>query len=344
MHNLKGLATGIGSLPYQDVDSALDLIFKNLPNIPFWPQLPQRNLREGMVVQFSENVPCLRFGDSGVYFYPQNKEEELEKFYEKAIDNDFDYFKISREYAPGVYKFYERLKGEALSKVELIKLQVTGPFTFAAAINDENGAALMHDKIFMQAVIKSLNMKALWQFNMFKEFGKKMAMFIDEPYLGCFGSAYTPLEKKDVVGSLAEFTDGLKSESVMLGVHCCGNTDWSIFTDSKDIDIISFDAFDYQDKFVLYADSIKSFLSRGGVICWGIVPTQEFTGQEDVALLIRRIRQGIDSLVKKGIDEELLKERLIISPACGLGTFAPQKAEKIFSLLRETSDFIRGNF
>ncbi|OQB08995.1 MAG: hypothetical protein BWY16_01128 [Candidatus Omnitrophica bacterium ADurb.Bin205] len=344
MHNLKGLATGIGSLPYQDVDSALDLIFKNLPNIPFWPQLPQRNLREGMVVQFSENVPCLRFGDSGVYFYPQNKEEELEKFYEKAIDNDFDYFKISREYAPGVYKFYERLKGEALSKVELIKLQVTGPFTFAAAINDENGAALMHDKIFMQAVIKSLNMKALWQFNMFKEFGKKMAMFIDEPYLGCFGSAYTPLEKKDVVGSLAEFTDGLKSESVMLGVHCCGNTDWSIFTDSKDIDIISFDAFDYQDKFVLYADSIKSFLSRGGVICWGIVPTQEFTGQEDVALLIRRLRQGIDSLVKKGIDEELLKERLIISPACGLGTFAPQKAEKIFSLLRETSDFIRGNF
>ena len=344
MHNLKGLATGIGSLPYQDVDSALDLIFKNLPNIPFWPQLPQRNLREGMVVQFSENVPCLRFGDSGVYFYPQNKEEELEKFYEKAIDNDFDYFKISREYAPGVYKFYERLKGEALSKVELIKLQVTGPFTFAAAINDENGAALMHDKIFMQAVIKSLNMKALWQFNMFKEFGKKMAMFIDEPYLGCFGSAYTPLEKKDVVGSLAEFTDGLKSESVMLGVHCCGNTDWSIFTDSKDIDIISFDAFDYQDKFVLYADSIKSFLSRVGVICWGIVPTQEFTGQEDVALLIRRLRQGIDSLVKKGIDEELLKERLIISPACGLGTFAPQKAEKIFSLLRETSDFIRGNF
>jgi len=344
MHNLKGLATGIGSLPYQDVDSALDLIFKNLPNIPFWPQLPQRNLREGMVVQFSENVPCLRFGDSGVYFYPQNKEEELEKFYEKAIDNDFDYFKISREYAPGVYRFYERLKGEALSKVELIKLQVTGPFTFAAAINDENGAALMHDKIFMQAVIKSLNMKALWQFNMFKEFGKKMAMFIDEPYLGCFGSAYTPLEKKDVVGSLAEFTDGLKSESVMLGVHCCGNTDWSIFTDSKDIDIISFDAFDYQDKFVLYADSIKSFLSRGGVICWGIVPTQEFTGQEDVALLIRRLRQGIDSLVKKGIDEELLKERLIISPACGLGTFAPQKAEKIFSLLRETSDFIRGNF
>ncbi|MFA5310832.1 MAG: hypothetical protein WC355_00750 [Candidatus Omnitrophota bacterium] len=344
MRSLKGLATGIGSLPHQDADLALDLIFKDLPGIPFWPQLPQRDLREGMVAQFSENMPCLRFGDSGVYFDPRDKEGELEKFYEKAIANDLDYFKISREYAPGLYRFYERLKGEAFSKVELIKLQVTGPFTFAAAVNDENGVALMHDKVFMQAVIKSLNMKAFWQLDMFKEFGKKMAMFIDEPYLGCFGSAYTPLDKGGVVSSLAEFTDGLKSESVMLGVHCCGNTDWSIFTGSKDIDIISFDAFDYLDKFVLYADDIRSFLSRGGVICWGIVPTKEFTGQEDVALLIRRIRQGIDSLVKKGVDERLLKERLLISPACGLGTFAAQKAERIFSLLNETSDFIRKNF
>jgi hypothetical protein len=95
---------------------------------------------------------------------------------------------------------------------------------------------------------------------------------------------------------------------------------------------------------VLYADEIKSFLSRGGVICWGIVPTQEFTGQEDVALLIRRIRQGIDTLEKKGVDGQLLKDRLLISPACGLGTFAPQKAERIFSLLNETSDFIKENF
>ena len=81
MKNLKGLATGVGSLPHQDADSALDLIFKYLPSIPFWPQLSKRDSREGMVAQFSENIPSLKVNHSGVYFDEQGKEEALEKFY-----------------------------------------------------------------------------------------------------------------------------------------------------------------------------------------------------------------------------------------------------------------------
>jgi methionine synthase II (cobalamin-independent) len=297
-----------------------------------------------MVAQFSENIPCLKVNSSGLYFDPQGKEEALEKFYEKAIANDLDYFKISKDCSSGLYKFYQRLKSSDLKAVEFIKLQITGPFTFAAGLNDENGVSLLHDKVFMQVILKALNLKAQGQLNMFREFAKPTIMFIDEPYLGCFGSAYTPINKEDVLSGLAEFSEGLKSKGVLLGLHCCGNTDWSIFTESKDIDIISFDAFDYQDKFVLYADGIKDFLNRGGIICWGVVPTQAFTGEETVEILIRKIRQGIESLAKKGIDEQLLKERLLISPACGLGTFAPQKAEKVFQLLSDTSDFIRENF
>lgn len=342
--SLKGLATGVGSLPHREADSALDLIFKYLPNIPFWPQLPQRDLREGMIAQFSENIPCIKINDSGVYFDPQGKEESLEKFYEKAIAEDFDYFKISDTYASGLYKFYERLNCLDLKEVEFIKLQVTGPFSFAAGINDQSGTSLLHDKVLMQAVLKGLKMKAFWQVNKFKVFGKKIILFIDEPYLGCFGSAYTPINREAVTSGLLEFTEGLKSEDVLLGVHCCGNTDWSMFTETGGIDIISFDAFDYQDKFVLYADGIGSFLSRGGIICWGIVPTQDFTGKENAELLISKIRQGIASLTKKGIGEELLKARLLISPACGLGTFSLKKATEIFQLLSETSNSIIKDF
>ena len=344
MENIKGLATGIGSLPHIDYESALDLVFKYVPSIPFWPQLPKRDVREGMIAQYSENIPCLKINSSGLYFDSQEKEESLEKFYEKVIANDLDYFKIGQEYSLGLHKFYQKIKSSDLDKIEFIKLQVTGPFTFAAGINDEAGASLLYDKVMMQAISKALSMKALWQINLFREFGKKMIMLIDEPYLGCFGSAYTPVNREDVLSGLNEFTASLNSKDVLLGVHCCGNTDWSIFTEAKDISIISFDAFDYQDKFVLYANDIKRFLSRGGVICWGIVPTQSFTGEENIELLVRKLRQGIDFLTKKGIDEELLKNRLVISPACGLGTFALQKAEKVFKLLSETSGFIQKNF
>ena len=337
MAKMKGLATGIGSLPYTDADRALDLILRYVPRIPFWPQLPKRDMREGMVAQFSEHLPCLKITRQGLIFDAQQKEKELEAFYERIINNDVDYFMLSEDFTCGLYRFIQRLEKLDLHDVEFIKGQITGPFTFAASIKDELQMALLHDGVMMQAIVKGLSMKALWQINAFKKFKKKIILFIDEPYLGCFGSAYTPINREDVIRGLSELTQAVKSDDVLIGVHCCGNTDWSIFTDIPSINIINFDAFGFQDRFVLYAKNIQEFLARGGIICWGIVPTQEFTGSESAASLIDRIKQGIEQLAQKGVSRQLLSERLLISPSCGLGTLEPKKSEDIFKLLQETA-------
>jgi len=355
MKNLKGLATGIGSLPHKDTEAALDLIFKYLPRIPFWPQLPKRDIREGMVAQFSENLPCLKVARDGLFFDGSYQDKALEAFYERIIAGDIDYFKISQDFALGLHKFYQRLENSSPSDIEFIKCQITGPFTFAASVKDESGSALLHNPVFMQAILKGLIMKALWQINFFEEFNrpeghglasfgqshKKIIMFIDEPYLGCFGSAYTPINREDVVKGLRELTEGIKSEDVLLGVHCCGNTDWSIFTEIDTIDIINFDAFGFLDRVVLYADNLKGFLKRGGILCWGVVPTQDFTDKETADLLVRDIKDGIASLTKKGLDRDLLLENLLVSPSCGLGTLDIEKSAKIFKLLSEVSLSIR---
>lgn len=341
MPGLKGLATGIGSLPNTSAAGALDMVFKYTPDIPFWPQLPQRDVREGMLAQFSERLPCLEVSADGLFFNGRNKDAQLEEFYGRIIAQDLEYFKISRNFSEGLYKFLERLQAVDLSLIECIKAHIPGPFTFSASVNDENGKALLHDKVFMQAISKGLIMKALWQIKLFKGFGKKIILFIDEPYLACFGSAYTSINRDDVVKELSELTEAIKSEGVLTGVHCCGNTDWSIFTDIPGIDIINFDASDYLDKFVLYAEEIKGFLQRGGIICWGIVPTREFTGAETPDLLVRRIKKGFSELIKKGVPEGLLEENLLISPACGLGSMEAVKAEKILRLLHQTSHFLR---
>ena len=342
MKNLKGLATGIGSLPHKDAEAALDLIFKYLPNIPFWPQLPKRDIREGMVVQFSEGLPCLRVSRDGLFFSTlEDKEKELEIFYERIIAGDVGYFKISSDFALGLHKFYQRLKNSSSSDIGFIKCQITGPFTFAASVKDELGNALLHNPVFMQAILKGLIMKALWQIEFFKEFNKKIIMFVDEPYLGCFGSAYTSINREDVVKGLRELTEGIKSKDLLLGVHCCGNTDWSIFTEIDTIDIINFDAFGFLDRLVLYADNLQMFLKRGGILCWGIVPTQEFTDKETIDSLIKKIKDSIDTLTKKGVDKNLLLDNLLISPSCGLGTLDTKKSEKIFKLLSETSQRLK---
>ena len=343
MTNLKGLATGIGSLPLTDAGIAVDLILRYLPALPFWPQLPKGNVGEGMLAQFSENLPGLKLEGGDLCFIAPDKEKELERFYDRLIARDLEYFKISPDFARGLHVFYDRLNCVDLSSIEFIKCQVTGPFTFCAGITDEQGKIILHDAVLMQAMVKALGMKALWQLEHFKKFGKKMIMFFDEPFLTGVGSAYTTVNRQEVIDVYAELADTLKSQGSLIGIHCCGNTDWSMLTDTPGIDIINFDAFNFQERFVLYADNLNHFLKRGGIICWGIVPTNEFTAELGPEGLAQKIKLGLDILVKKGVSRELLLERLLISPACGLGTLDVPKAEGILNLLNQTSLFIRKN-
>jgi methionine synthase II (cobalamin-independent) len=193
----------------------------------------------------------------------------------------------------------------------------------------------------MQAMVKGLVMKALWQIKLFSSFGKPVIVFLDEPYLAGFGSAYTALTRESAVKTLEDFSGALKTPDVLVGAHCCGNTDWSIFTDVKTIDIINFDAFSFMDKFALYGPDVACFLKRGGLLCWGLVPTQDFHSGVTPELLAGKLRSGIDALVRKGADRALISEQLLLSPSCGLGTLQPGVAEGIFSVLGELSAYIR---
>lgn len=342
MSELKGLATGIGSFPSTDPEQAVDLIFKYLPEIPFWPQLPKRDIREGMVAQFSEGFPCIRITPDGLSLAIEEQERELEKFYERLIASDTDYFKISPDFAQGLYTFYQRLQNSDLQNVKFIKCQLSGPFTFAASVKDAAGFSLLNKPELRQAVLKGLAMKALWQIEFFKKFGKELIVFFDEPYLSCLGSAYTPIDREEVIKGLTGLTEEIKaSGGVLLGVHCCGNTDWSIFTETKGIDIINFDAFGFQDRFLLYADNLKEFLERGGIICWGIVPTQEFSGTETPEALVENLKNDLDLLVKKGLSRKLLLENLMLSPSCGLGMLDIPRSEAILKILSQTSLLVR---
>ncbi|MBU1125844.1 MAG: hypothetical protein KKC84_07440 [Candidatus Omnitrophica bacterium] len=339
---MQGLATGIGSLPHRDAERAVDLIFATCPSLPFWPQLPKRSAKEGMLAQFCEGLPCLRVNEEGVRFDAADKEEELEQFYAKVIDaeENLDSFRISHDFSHGLFAFKKRLAGVDHASIERIKCHITGPFTFASSIKNEKNVALLHDPIFMQVIVKALIMKARWQLRFLSEFPRAI-VFIDEPFLSCFGSAYTPINKEEVVRVLTELTEGIKADGALTGIHCCGNTDWSMLTEVEGIDILNVDVYSFLDKFVLYAEALGKFLARGGMICWGVVPTHGGQEVSEVESLVNRIEEGIKVLVRKGIKEELLRNNLLVSPSCGLGTLEVSAAENIFNLLARTCALLR---
>lgn len=337
------IATGIGSLPHKDARTAVDLVLRHCPDMPFWPQLPRLSKKEDMLVQFSEGIPCIKEVEGRLLFDEDafNQSKPLEDFLEELVVHNVDYFKINPSHASGLPEFKQRLKSLDLSAVTSLKCHVTGPFTFAAGINDKNGRSILYNEVMRDAVTKALAMKARWQIRQFAEFGKPLTVFFDEPFLSCFGSAFTPVNKEDVNRVLGEVCGEAKKEGASTAVHCCGNTDWSMLLELEPLDMVNFDAFGFFDKFSLYAGQISRFLERGGAICWGIVPTLDFSDKIKADDLAGRLNGYIDTLAKKGVNRQRLMRQSLVSPSCGLGSIEEKKAEKILALLSEVSDNLR---
>jgi hypothetical protein len=143
-----------------------------------------------------------------------------------------------------------------------------------------------------------------------------------------------------VVKCLAEVVEGIHKEGALAGTHCCGNTEWTILADAG-VDIISFDAYQYGETIGYYPRQIKTFLERGGVLAWGIVPSTGAITEETAEALVTKLEQHIGALAGKGLNSDILWERCLLTPSCGTGSMAQASAERVFSTLAEASRILR---
>jgi methionine synthase II (cobalamin-independent) len=332
-------ATGIGSVPSLGIQDTCIHILEQLPEIPFWPQLVKRTHLEDMNIQFSEGLPLLEIRQEkrDLTVSAGNRESELVAFYDRFLTEDVDSFAISREFAPGLYALIQLIQKSPEQYGPYVKGQTVGPVTFSAGVNGLDGKSLLYDPELLEATVKGISIKALWQVREMGKSGKKVIIFLDEPYLSGFGSAFSPIERHEVIHLLKEVIDYLRQRSdVLIGIHCCGNTDWSMIIESGP-DIVNFDAFDYLDYFLLYPDEITRFLQGGGIIAWGIVPTLTFTGQESLGTLYAKLKEGLNRFYEWGLSPETVTGSSILTPACGMGTMEQDSANQVLELLSSLS-------
>jgi methionine synthase II (cobalamin-independent) len=336
------ITTGIGSFPHQDEKEVFRLILKNFPEIPFWPQLPKRSFLEGMVIQYSEGFPSLKWKEKEQKVWvdtSQGFDKEIEKFYQRLEANELEPFQITENFAKGLRILKDLSSEDHRKKIKYIKGQITGPITFGLALTDQEQKPIFYDPTLRDILVKHLSLKARWMEKRFNELfpGTPTILFFDEPSLSSFGSAFSSLNREDVVHSLNECFDAVKG---LKGIHCCGNTDWSVLL-SMNLDILSFDAYGYLETLSLYPKELKAFLERGGILAWGIVPTSEAILKEEAEGLIKRFKEGVKTLSKKGFDPTLL-QRAIITPSCGTASLPIPLAEKVCQLTAEVSKRLRG--
>lgn len=325
------MITGIGSFPFTDIDEAIDVIFSSCREIPFWPQLPRRSPNENMYITFLESVPSVVIDEeNGSAFVDTTKTDGIEEFYENCSNKKPDAFAVSEKMAPGFYRFLERLQ-DIRQDVRFIKCQLTGPFSMGLGLKDEQDKPIIYNPGYFDIILKALHMKAQWMIKTIKASypEKDIIIFFDEPYMVSFGSAYVSIPKEDAVAMFNEVAAGLDAKR---GVHCCGNTDWSVLFNS-DIDIINYDAYNYLDTIFYYRDDLARFLAKGGWIAPGIVPSSEevlkVSAKEIKALKVK----FIDAIT--GIDATIKDRDILVTPSCGLGSLNSQEARRAMELLRE---------
>lgn len=328
------LPIGIGSLPHKDPSKASYIILKHFPQSPYWPQLPLKCLQEGMLFQFTEGMPGLVIENGKIYFRkPFNPSSEWETFYEVYFSERIEYFKIGDKYASGLYAMLKLLQGK---DPLLIKGQVTGPITLGLGLSDEDKIPAFYDPNLKEMIIKMIASKAVWQENEFKKVvpDAKTLIFFDEPILSGYGSISMNLGKEEIIESIKKTISSIKGLS---GIHICGATDWSMIMETG-VNVIHFDAYRFFSNILAYVDELKDFLSKGGFIGWGIVPSEEeFLRLETLATLKKNFCEKIEELIKEGIPEEILLQNSFTSQSCGLSSLSEEMAEMALILTKELS-------
>lgn len=343
----------IGSLPVSDHQQAVDMVLASTPAIPLWVQLPVFR-QEGMIEQFLPGMPGLTrskdkawvdtagpdFDDAVLGFY-----EDYMAVSQGDADLMDSRFAFTPEIAQGFFVFLDRVAAMEPAPVA-VKGQVTGPVTFCTGVKDQQGAAVFYNDQLRDVAIKLLAMKARWQVRCLAQFGQPVIVFLDEPAMAGFGSSeFISIDRSDIRACLDEVVAAVHAEGGLAGIHVCANTDWSVILDSS-LDIVNFDAYGYFDRFVLYPDLVRTFLEKGNILAWGIVPTSDPEAIDGATVeSLETVWTGYAGQIEAlGVSPRAIRAQSLITPSCGTGSLSVARARRVLDLTRDLSARIRDNF
>jgi hypothetical protein len=339
------VTTLIGSFPHTDSTDLCSRLV-NAVQIPAWPQLPRRTFRENMYTQYSAGLPGIIVDDAHqkvTFDTSGDLSPALEEFYGRYLADDVDSFALSRDYAAGFYTMLDALRS---TSGEWVKGHVTGPISFGLTVVDQDLRSSLYNEQLADPIVKQMAFNARWQVRQLKQARSNVIIFVDEPYMASFGSAFISLSREQVITMLNEVFDAIHTEGALAGVHCCGNTDWSVLMETS-VDILNLDAYEYLENLALYPIEVRAFLDRGGNLAWGIIPNNDMIFNVTPEQLTQRLRDGLQLISDKArgrgvsIGVEEFAYRSLITTACGLGPTTIEIADRAVETLTQTGNTLQ---
>jgi hypothetical protein len=348
---LFGLGTGIGSMPHQQTDPALRLIFKSLSEIPHWPQLPTAGEEEGFIRQYLspliERGLVIEAAGRSPFFQTDAADwlERLTEFYTEVLagqdDQSVARFAFPPSAATGFYSFIEQLRQEGTGDALYLKGQLSGPVTMGFQVTDEKMQPSFYQDELRDILVRSLALQIRWQARTLASFGLPVILFIDDPSIYGYGqSTFVGLSREAIQQSLIPLIEAAKDEGALVGVHACAGVDWSLLFELP-FDFVNIDVYHYFTSLLVYTREFNSYLARGSALAWGIVPTSAEIESESAESILAKLEEQMLTLEKKGIDSGRLRSQLLFTPSCGTGSLSVAHAENVYRILLQISQQYR---
>lgn len=350
--------TAMGIMPHTDVVRALKLSLSL--DIPFWPQLPNTSFYEDMYVQASEGFPGITvdLANKKLHFDRAKFDENLGNY--STMMSDMHNFELNPEYSAVFHRFLQ----EDLAHYTAIRGQCIGPVSFGFRVTDTDNKPIIYDDNVRSLMFDFLQRKINVQSHQLRGKNANAFVWMDEPGLGWVFSGlsgYSDVQAKREYKDFLEGLEGIKS------LHLCANVNLPYLL-SMDIDLLSFDAYQIEVMPKGYAEAVAAFIQKGGVISWGIVPTDSTSLDQETPESLSDLLTGYWNVVMRntGLSEKEIARQALIAPArCCLknigkvgaqddssagkisgngATSEEQVVEKAFGYLKKLSGILRDEF
>ncbi|MEI7644499.1 MAG: hypothetical protein WCJ55_09475 [Chloroflexales bacterium] len=328
-----------GGLPHATAHDALALVVSVTPDLPAWPAVPERSFRETALAQAAAGFPGLTIDPEYARISVDHAAAEI------GLDHlGLAYLRsepgagiLPSDHAAGLGELL-RLVGHG-HHARALKGEVLGPVSLALQLTDEDDRPLAYDPALREALLHHLSLRVAWHHEQLSPYADNVIICLDEPSLDALSLPLCPIDWEEGMGMIERLLADMPG---CRGICLGGGVSWAAVL-ALPIDLVLFDAYEHGAALIQSAEAVSSFLERGGMLGWGIVPADPVAlAHEHADLLTQRLERAVDYLsAVGGLDHGRILAASLITSSASLANLSVEAAEQALRMCAAVSRRLR---
>lgn len=321
-------ATGVGSWPGSSARQAAEIVVGELHRLPHLVELPERGVGADLIGRAGALLVDIAIDTVPRGYRIATGRRSVTRRAVSLLDEDIDALEEAWETAG--------LRGGD----RVVKVQAPGPVTLAAHLELPGGHRAITDNGAVRDLTRSLaEGVAVLRAQLARRLEAAVVVQFDEPSLPAAlagrltgvtsFSPVHPVDESVVVQLLDECVAVVGGE---VAVHCCATgLPWKVLQRSA----IAAVSVDVQALTAADLDGVGEFVESGRTVLLGAVPTVVSGPELSVRQVATTVAEVTDRL---GFARAVLRDRIGVTPACGLATAKPAWARRSIELAQQAAD------